>query len=160
MSLRTTNYIAGGIQLTLCALLLVWITFFMQDKSEEISFPVGEFNGADPGIIHGHLSLGFVVTLLAIFTLITGLFHLFAYSSNSPTYQNEVDKGQNRLRWVEYSMTATIMMFVIAVLCGIGATDTLVLLVSSTLCCMLCGLLSESTASNNQRVSKISTLIG
>ena len=152
------NYIAGAIQLGLFAFLLVWS--MSGDASGSLAFPVGEYNGTDQGQVLGEVPLSALVVLLAIFTLVTGLVHIFAYARSTGRYQSDVDKGNNWMRWVEYSITASIMMFVIAITCGTHSVDTLVLVVASTLCCMICGYLSERTAVSDRRVSMLATIVG
>jgi hypothetical protein len=43
--MRTTNYIAGGIQLTMCVFLLVWFVLLLMSDVTPLSFVVGEYNG-------------------------------------------------------------------------------------------------------------------
>jgi hypothetical protein len=159
MTFKVMNYTAGGIQLSMSVFLIVWLILLVQ-KNDSLSFAVGEYNGEQDGIAHGRISLSAIVSLLVIFTLVTGLVHILAYARSSEAYQNAVDSGNNWMRWVEYSITATIMLFVIAVVSGTNSTDTLILLITSTICCMLCGFLSEATARSDTRVSKLSTFIG
>jgi sulfite exporter TauE/SafE len=54
------------------------------------------------------------------------------------------------------------MLFVIAVLSGVGSTDTLILIIVSTICCMFCGFISEATAREpgDRKLSKLSTFMG
>ena len=158
---RTLNYIAGSIQLCMFVFLLIWsISELSGDASQSLAFTVGEYDGTDEGRVRGEVPLSVLVMLLAVFTLVTGLVHIFAYARSTGSYQKDVDEGNNWMRWVEYSVTASIMMFVIAITCGTNSLDTLVLLVSSTLCCMICGYISERTVVLDRRVSILATLIG
>ena len=159
MTSKVMNYTAGGIQLVMSMFLTVWLILLLIQE-DSLSFVVGEYDGEQDGITHGHVPLSTIVLLLVVFTLITGLVHILAYARSSEAYQNAVDSGNNWMRWVEYSITATIMLFVIAVVSGTNSTDTLILLITSTICCMLCGFLSEATARSDARVSKLSTVIG
>jgi hypothetical protein len=97
---------------------------------------------------------------MSLFTLITGLVHIFAYGRSSVSYQKNVAEGNNWIRWAEYAITATIMIFVIALISGVSSTDTLIMIVAATFSCMLCGFLSEATAQSDPAVSKIATLVG
>jgi uncharacterized membrane protein YidH (DUF202 family) len=160
MSLVVTNYIAGTTQLILSVFLIIWLVLLLMN-GESLSFVVGEYNGDNgDGVQHGRIPLTTVVMLLVLFTLITGLVHILAYGKASQQYRSEVDKGNNWIRWAEYSVTATIMLFVIALVSGTSSTDTLVMVATASFCCMICGFLSESTARSDPRVSKLATLIG
>ena len=160
MTFKVMNYTAGGIQLTMTVFLIVWLIMILLQEEESLSFAVGDYNGGQDGTAYGQIPLSTLVSLLIIFTLITGLVHIFAYARSSEKYKDAVNSGNNWMRWVEYSITATIMMFVIAVVSGTNSIDTLILLITSTICCMLCGLLSEATAKSESGVSKMSTVIG
>ena len=160
MVLVTTNYIAGKTQLILCVFLVIWLILLLVDDGETLSFAVGEYNGGNTGIQHGMIALTTVVMLLVLFTLITGLVHIFGYGNASQSYRSDVDRGNNRIRWMEYSVTATIMLFVIALVSGTSSTDTLIMVTTASLCCMICGFLSEATARSDPHVSKLATLVG
>ena len=160
MSLNVLNYTAGGMQLVLCAFLLVWLVLLMQEGDTSITFNVEEYNGIRDGLTHGQVPLTVVVSMLIAFTLITGLVHIFAYARAGPSYRTDVRMGNNWRRWIEYAATATIMIIVIALCSGTGSIDTLILLAASTICCMFCGLMSESTARSNTYVSMLATGVG
>lgn len=161
MTLALTNYIAGSTQLLLCVFLIIWLGMLLVDDGAALSFAVGEYSGdtADNTTL-GRVPLSALVGLMILFTLITGLTHILVYARASPTYVSNVNTGNNWVRWTEYAITATIMMFIIAVICGVGSVDTLILLATASLCCMLCGLVSESTARSDIYASKIATLTG
>jgi hypothetical protein len=160
MTLRVLNYTAGCIQLILCTFLVIWLVMLMHDDDPSVSFDVGEYNGRRGVRTQGQVSLNAIVSMLIAFSFITGLVHIFAYARAGPSYQNDVEKGNNWKRWVEYAITATIMIIVIALVSGTGSIDTLILLATSSICCMLCGLMSEATARSNKQVSMLSTVVG
>jgi hypothetical protein len=158
--LRNLNYIVGIIQLILCLFLVIWL-FTINSDDTQLSFRIGEYNQPiSEGSDHGAVSVRTIVLLLAIFTLITGLVHILAYAMSTKTYQHNVNRGHNWIRWVEYGITATIMIFVVAVTCGTNSTDVLLLLCVATLCCMICGYVSEATATTNKNVSMFTTAMG
>ena len=158
--MSATNYIAGTTQLILCVFLIIWLVLLLLN-GESLSFVIGEYNGDTGGDIqHGRIPLTAVVMMLVLFTLITGLVHILAYGKSSEQYRSDVDRGNNWIRWAEYSITATIMLVVIALVSGTGSTDTLIMVATASLCCMICGFLSEATARTDPRVSKLATLVG
>ena len=54
--------------------------------------------------------------IVAIF-LITAFFHLFYWKSKN--YIKEVNSGKNRYRWVEYAITASLMIYIYSILSGV-----------------------------------------
>jgi hypothetical protein len=161
-ALKVLNYTVGGIQLVLCAFLVIWYYTIDTEAAAMLTFRIGEYNRPwSEGRDHGTLPVSALIALLAVFTMITGLVHILAYGrSPGGWYQRSVDQGQNWVRWIEYAITATIMVVVIAITCGTNSTDVLILMGVSTLCCMLCGYLSEATATTHFRVSAVATLVG
>lgn len=75
--------------------------------------------------------------LLISFFLITGSFHLYYYLGNgNPQYPPSVHNGYSRAiknsnnfyRWIEYSITATMMLYIIALTSGVKDTNIYLLL--------------------------------
>ena len=62
-----------------------------------------------------------VQTLCVLFFFITGGFHLFYYA-DSEYYQSMIGQQNNYLRWIEYSITSTLMLYIISLLCGVKDT--------------------------------------
>lgn len=141
------NYTAGSIQLVLFVFLCVWL------GRELVQ---GNFETGDmfPIPVYG------IVTMLAAFTLITGLMHIIGYAQANAGYQEKVGKGLNWKRWLEYTMTATIMLLVIAMSSGIQSGSTLALIAVCSSTCMILGYISEQTAIHNATVSKWATGCG
>ena len=46
----------------------------------------------------------------ALFLFLSALFHLIVATVGRKTYENELSKEQNRFRWVEYSISSTVMI--------------------------------------------------
>ncbi|MEZ5095376.1 MAG: heliorhodopsin HeR [Nocardioides sp.] len=63
---------------------------------------------------------------VATFLLLSALFHVLVAGPLAGRYQHQLSRGQNHLRWVEYSLSATLMILLIAMLTGI--TDAAALL--------------------------------
>ena len=158
---KKINYIAGIIQLILCIFLVVWLGMeISKDGCDNVQFNIGEYNGMGKGRSFGDVPVSIIVLMLVMFTGITSCVHIFGYAQAGPSYQDSVDDGKNWKRWMEYSVTATIMMVVIALSSGVGSVDSLLLISVATLCCMVCGWLSETTAKSDRRVSQVSTVLG
>jgi len=60
-------------------------------------------------------------TILVLIFLITAIFHI--YYAKSDFYKREISKGYNRLRWLEYSITSTLMIFLLSILSGVKDFD-------------------------------------
>ena len=57
-----------------------------------------------------------VQTMIVAFFFITAAFHL--YYATSQRYEIMINAQNNYVRWIEYSITSTLMLYVIALLCG------------------------------------------
>lgn len=79
-----------------------------------------------------------IFSFLAAFTFITGCFHLYYYLNLS--------SHDSALRFLEYSITATIMAAIIAILTGINDVYTLIGIEGLTMTTMVFGYLEEKTA--------------
>ena len=83
-----------------------------------------------------NLNLKVVQTLLISFFIVTGTFHLMYFiggkEPNNPTitnfYSNAIENKNNYFRWIEYSITATIMLYIIALTSGVKDTNVYILL--------------------------------
>ncbi len=79
--------------------------------------------------------------LLILFLMITAAAHVF-YAA-SPRYPAWVREGWNPGRWLEYAITATIMVIIIGFLDGTRSPDALLLLAAATAVTMAFGWLGE-----------------
>jgi len=57
--------------------------------------------------------------LMISFFFITAVFHLIYYLNDSGFYDRMIQASNNSVRWLEYSITATMMLYIIAMLCGL-----------------------------------------
>jgi hypothetical protein len=86
-------------------------------------------------------SLTSAQVLVVAFYYITSLFHII-YATSS-IYPELIAKQNNWLRWVEYAITSTIMINVIALLCTVKDTNTFILLNSCNVVMVTLGQLVE-----------------
>ena len=63
---------------------------------------------------------------VAAFLFLSAVFHLLAGVVMADRYHDQLSRGQNHLRWVEYSLSSSVMIVLIAMLTGI--TDVAALL--------------------------------
>ena len=97
------------------------ITDIEGERNEKITFSFGE--EGDPKIEVKSVALKIIVILIFA---ITALFHLLYWRSDF--YKKEIEKGYNRYRWLEYSITATLMIFIICIISGLKEYNTVFLI--------------------------------
>ncbi|MGI9585120.1 MAG: heliorhodopsin HeR, partial [Acidimicrobiia bacterium] len=56
---------------------------------------------------------------VAAFLFLSALFHLLVASVGAKRYRDQLSRGQNQFRWIEYSLSSSIMIVLIAMLAGI-----------------------------------------
>ncbi len=73
-----------------------------------------------------------ITYLVVLFLLVAGIVHLVVATKARARYEQVLERGANGLRWMEYSVTASIMLVVMALLAGVfDATSLLLILVLS-----------------------------
>ena len=77
------------------------------------------------------------------FFYITAIFHLIYAMDLKGMYTQMINNKNNYLRWIEYSITATLMIRIIAVQAGVRDNKTLGLLTANTIGIMLQGWIVE-----------------
>lgn len=76
-----------------------------------------EFSFGEPGDPELENSSDALKTIVVLIFLITALFHFFYWRNKA--YIDEVKSGKNRFRWVEYAITATLMIYIYNILSGV-----------------------------------------
>ncbi|NBU33355.1 hypothetical protein EB118_01175 [bacterium] len=97
---------------------------------------------------------------VAAFFIICSLAHLFIATRYRKTYEANLQKGINKVRWYEYSLSASTMMVAIALLAGIFDIGTLVLMFVLTAVMNLCGLIMEVTNQGKEKINWTSYIVG
>ncbi|MGO1383320.1 MAG: heliorhodopsin HeR [Arachnia sp.] len=118
--------------------------------SNDFTLPVSTFSfNGPPGtpLSQGVTNLVFDVPLgiaTASFLLLSAFFHfLIASPWGFPRYMRELSKGRNRFRWVEYSLSSTLMILLITLILGISDIAALIGLAIANVCMILFGWLME-----------------
>lgn len=83
----------------------------ISSDGKTVNFTFGE-NG--PKVVNSSESLKSIIVVIFI---LTALFHLYYWKSKD--YTIEVNSGKNRFRWVEYAITASMMIYVYSILSGV-----------------------------------------
>ena len=82
---------------------------------------------------------------VAAFLLLAALDHVLSATALRRTYDDDLRAGINRLRWVEYSFSATLMVLLIALYTGIDGISALIGIAGANVAMILFGWLQEST---------------
>ena len=98
--------------------------------------------------------------LVASFFVLSAVAHLFVATLYRQRYLAEIKKGINRTRWVEYSLSASVMMVAISLLVGIYDLGTLVSIFSLVAIMNLCGWIMESHNQTTKKTNWLSFWIG
>lgn len=104
-----------------------------------------------------HLGFGYCV---AIFFFLSALFHFIIGTSYYKTYARNLTKHINKARWVEYSLSASLMIILIGALSGIYDASTLLLMFGLTAVMNLCGLVMEQQNRDSETVDWTSFWVG
>lgn len=106
-------------------------------------------------------SIGTIQMLIIAFVVITAIFHIFYYLNINNSYAKAIGRNNNSFRWIEYSITATIMVVAILVLSGVKSWDTTILAVVSTIVIMLQGdIVEKALARGSKSDTIIPTFVG
>ena len=97
---------------------------------------------------------------VAAFSLISMVFHLLIATVWFKTYVKNLKKGINKYRWFEYSLSASLMIVLIAILSGIFDLSTLLLMFGVTAIMNLMGLMMEIHNQTTNKTSWLSYNIG
>jgi hypothetical protein len=99
--------------------------------------------------------------MVAIFLLLSAIAHLTIASPGVfGWYSNNLQKGINYARWYEYSFSASLMIVLIAMICGFYDLAALLMAFALTAVMNLCGLIMEVHNQDTARTSWISYVVG
>ncbi len=99
--------------------------------------------------------------LMIAFFAVTSVFHLIyaAGSGEDGYYTNMLVRGNNMLRWVEYSITSTLMINVISRISGVNNENILKLMTAANVCIMIQGQTTEvvlaSKMSKREKIKRV-----
>lgn len=80
---------------------------------------------------------------VALFLGLAGLDHLLTATWARNVYERDLRRGINRFRWIEYSVSATVMVLVIAMYWGILTINALIVVAGANVAMILFGWLQE-----------------
>lgn len=97
---------------------------------------------------------------VAAFSIISMIFHLLIATVFYKQYVKNLKKGMNQYRWIEYSLSASLMMVLIAILSGVFDASTLLLVFGVTAIMNLMGLVMEVHNQTTKKVNWLSYWVG
>lgn len=101
-----------------------------------------------------------LVYLVVAFLFMSALAHLIIATIWRKGYENDLSKGMNRARWIEYSLSASTMMVAIAMLVGIYELTSLIMIFFLVGIMNLMGLLMEIHNQTTKKTNWLSYNIG
>lgn len=143
-SLRIFNAVMGAIHLVSGAAMVALSTDFTLPVSTfALQGPPG--TPLDDGVLTGVLDVP-LAWATASFLFLSAFFHfLIASPWGFRRYVGELERGRNRFRWVEYSLSSTLMIVLIALVTGITDLAALIGLAFANVSMILFGWLMEVT---------------
>jgi hypothetical protein len=139
-SIRRMNGIAGILHLAQClAVLFLANNFALPVTARYMNGPPGSTFGETTTLFSARTG-----TVVAIFLGLSALFHFVVLSGKfGERYIAGLKENHNYFRWVEYSLSSSIMIFVIAQICGVSDVAALLGLIGSNASMILFGWLQE-----------------
>ncbi|MDO8591403.1 MAG: heliorhodopsin HeR [bacterium] len=100
------------------------------------------------------------VWLIVGFFLLSAVAHLFIATVYNRAYNRNLSQGINKVRWVEYALSASTMMVAIAMLVGVYDASSLAMLFGLTAIMNLMGLAMELYNQKSEKVRWLAYWIG
>jgi hypothetical protein len=98
--------------------------------------------------------------LIAIFFFMSATAHLIIATVYNKQYDKDLSLGINKARWIEYSLSASIMMVAIALLVGIYDAMSLIMIFALVAIMNLIGLVMEVHNQTTKQTNWLSYIIG
>lgn len=122
--LRTWNWVMGTLHAVQGAAVVALATDFTLPVTA--AFPEGP-----PGTSVGAESTLFDISIawgVAAFLFLSAFFHFLIASVAAGRYRDQLSRGQNHFRWIEYALSSSVMIVLIAMLSGITNIAALIAL--------------------------------
>lgn len=98
--------------------------------------------------------------LIAIFFFLSSAAHFFIATVYNKKYNKDLKVGKNKIRWIEYSLSASVMMVAISLLVGIYDLSSLIMIFMLTAFMNLMGLVMEVHNQTTNKTNWLSFWIG
>lgn len=157
-SLRRLNLAVAGLHLAQgIAVLLLSRNFTLSITGSYLQFRKTSQSLLPTNVTLFHLSLPLII---AVFFLLSAFFHLIIATVYNGRYNQNLRLGINKARWIEYSLSASIMMVAISLLVGIYDLSSLVMIFTLVAIMNLMGLVMEVHNQTTKKTSWLSYWIG
>ncbi len=114
--LRSYNWVMGALHaIQGIAILLLATEFTLPIIGTFMTGPPGSSGTDTVTIVDLSIAWG-----VATFLFLSATFHVIVASFGARRYRNQLMRGQNQFRWIEYSLSASLMIVLIAMLTGIS----------------------------------------
>ena len=164
ISLRKFNLVMAGLHFAQGALML-WLTETIA-KSREVYELTGGFLSFDVNtetLVSSSAKVGISLDLayvVILFLFLSSAFHLLIATVFNKKYNNDLERGVNKFRWVEYSFSASTMIVAISLLVGIYDAMSLFMMFVLVAIMNLCGLIMEVHNLTTKKTNWISYWVG
>lgn len=142
---------------------MVWLVAALGvSKSYDITVNFLSFNKATQSLqpaTNVVFSINFA-WLVASFMFMSAIAHLLIVTVYRKKYVSDLQKGINKARWIEYSISASTMMVAIALLSGMNDLASLVMIFGLVAVMNLTGLVMELVNTDQKKVSWSSYIVG
>ncbi|MDP2671444.1 MAG: heliorhodopsin HeR [bacterium] len=98
--------------------------------------------------------------LVALFFFLSAAAHLIIATLWRASYEEDLKKGMNRVRWIEYALSVSVMMVAIALLVGIYELTSLIMIFALVAVMNLMGLMMEVHNQTTEKTSWLAFKIG
>lgn len=152
--LRQLNIGAGVLHLAtgLAMIILGDLDFELPVSGFNISGPPG--TPLERGVLNEFFGIPLAIGV-ALFSLLSAFFHFLIAFVAFGGYRSELRRGRNRFRWVEYSLSSTLMMVLIAATTGITDLAALIGLAFANISMILFGWIMEMVNDTTDTESKV-----
>lgn len=157
-ALRKFNYVMSGLHAAQgIAVLLLSTAFTLPVTGSYLAF-----NASTQHLEHATKTLFDVRLswLIVAFFFVSAVAHLIVGTIYNKRYNHDLKLGINKARWIEYSVSASIMMVAIGMLVGIYDAASLVMLFGLASVMNLMGLVMEIHNQTTQKTNWLSYLVG
>lgn len=132
-------------------------------KTYELTGNYLSFDTATKSLVTKTGEVGITLNLAYIvvsFLFLSSLFHLIIATVYNKKYNSDLKLGMNKMRWIEYSLSASVMMVGIALLVGVYDLSSLIMMFTLVGVMNLCGLVMEIHNQTTEKPSWISYVVG
>ena len=138
------------------------VAIISNDSARSITAPYLQFDQATESLVPASRVLFDVGIgpLVALFFALSALAHLYVGTIGNKRYNANLKKGINKARWIEYALSASLMIVLIAMLAGIFDVVSLLGLFTLTAVMNLMGLVMEIHNQTTKKTNWLSFNIG